>query len=129
MQVPYESLNRKFRNAQKNIDREISHVNAAATKIGASLVDDSSAESVSELLCSMVAKLKVLKRKVNAYYNFLLFFICNAANIFIGWACIHRWYLELNRYASDIFWYEEAVAVKFDALIISAGWNSILSGG
>ncbi|XP_067935806.1 E3 ubiquitin-protein transferase MAEA-like [Watersipora subatra] len=63
LKVPYESLNRKFRNAQKNIDREISHVNAAATKIGASLVDDSSAESVSELLCSMVAKLKVLKRK------------------------------------------------------------------
>ena len=31
--VPYESLNRSFRSAQKVIDREVSHVNAVNEKI------------------------------------------------------------------------------------------------
>lgn len=63
-QVPYETLNRKFRNAQKTIDREVLHVNSAVSSIQAVMEGDISTEQVSELLSNMVAKLKVLKRKV-----------------------------------------------------------------
>ena len=63
-QVPYETLNRKFRNAQKTIDREVSHVKSAADQLTRVLNDDPQSDSVSELLSNMVEKLKVLKRKV-----------------------------------------------------------------
>ena len=33
LKVPYELLNKKFRSAQKILDREISHVHAAVTQI------------------------------------------------------------------------------------------------
>lgn len=64
LQVPYEALNRRFRNAQKNIDREVQHVTTAANTIETALDDDPSTEAFSEMLGSFVAKLKVLKRKV-----------------------------------------------------------------
>ena len=81
--MPYESLNRKFRNAQKNIDREISHVNVAASAIETSLEEDSSADAVSDLLSSMVAKLKVLKRKVCLHYLPTL--------LLVLWSCISQY--------------------------------------
>ncbi|KAF6024506.1 MAEA [Bugula neritina] len=65
LKVPYESLNRKFRNAQKNIDKEISHVNSTAHLIQTTLDENASVYTVSQLLSSMVAKLKVLKRKAS----------------------------------------------------------------
>ncbi|KAG5869324.1 hypothetical protein JTB14_013861 [Gonioctena quinquepunctata] len=64
LKVPYEILNKKFRTAQKALDREVSHVQQAA-----SLIEDTldgpevKAKDISMLLGGMVEKLQVLKRK------------------------------------------------------------------
>ena len=63
-------MNRKFRNAQKAIDKEISHVSQAAQLLETSLANGSSTKHVSDLLTTMVAQLKVLKRKVVSSLHF-----------------------------------------------------------
>lgn len=68
--MPYELLNKKFRAAQKQLDREVSHVQAAALELERGLaVDKVGAGEISRLLGGMVEKLQVLKRKVS-FVNF-----------------------------------------------------------
>lgn len=64
-QVPYEILNKKFRTAQKTLDREVSHVQQTATEIEKTLNDasDVRANDITQFLGGMVEKLQVLKRK------------------------------------------------------------------
>ncbi|CAG2065952.1 unnamed protein product, partial [Timema podura] len=62
--VPYELLNKKFRAAQKQLDREVSHVQAAALELERGLHGESvKAGDISRLLGGMVERLQVLKRK------------------------------------------------------------------
>ncbi|CAH1114963.1 unnamed protein product [Psylliodes chrysocephalus] len=64
LKVPYEILNKKFRTAQKTIDREVSHVQQQATLIEETLQQSEvKARDISSLLGGMVEKLQVLKRK------------------------------------------------------------------
>lgn len=67
LKVPYEILNKKFRSAQKNIDREISHVQNCVNDL--ERVVESRSDStvsigvISDLLNGVVDKLSILKRK------------------------------------------------------------------
>ena len=62
--VPYELLNKKFRAAQKQFDREVSHVQAATMELERGLHGESvGAGDISRLLGGVVEKLQVLKRK------------------------------------------------------------------
>ncbi|XP_054263124.1 E3 ubiquitin-protein transferase MAEA isoform X1 [Macrosteles quadrilineatus] len=64
LKVPYELLNKKFRAAQKQLDREVSHVQAAALELERGLAADTvPAGDISRILGGMVEKLQVLKRK------------------------------------------------------------------
>lgn len=65
-QVPYETLNKRFRAAQKSIDRETSHVSAAVAELERTLGGCPAVDSVVSLLDGVVEKLSVLKRKVSA---------------------------------------------------------------
>lgn len=63
-QVPYEILNKKFRTAQKNLDREVSHIQVSASDIDKKLDEEEvKAKDITMLLGGMVEKLQVLKRK------------------------------------------------------------------
>ena len=65
LQVPYELLNKKFRAAQKCIDREVTKVQGAGTDLETCLQQPEMVISeVTEALDNMVEKLKMLKRKV-----------------------------------------------------------------
>ncbi|KYM86554.1 Macrophage erythroblast attacher [Atta colombica] len=64
--VPYELLNKKFRSAQKTLDREVSHVQAVSNELEKSLKTDGTyvaSGEISKLLGGVVARLQVLKRK------------------------------------------------------------------
>ena len=63
--VPYEVLNKKFRTAQKIIDREVSHVLAANSDLS-NIVKKQSVKvsDVTGILDGVIEKLQVLKRKV-----------------------------------------------------------------
>ncbi|XP_056633010.1 E3 ubiquitin-protein transferase MAEA [Diorhabda carinulata] len=64
LKVPYEILNKKFRTAQKAIDREVSHVQQQANLIEETLEESAvKSKDISSLLGGMVEKLQVLKRK------------------------------------------------------------------
>ncbi|XP_022909984.1 E3 ubiquitin-protein transferase MAEA [Onthophagus taurus] len=64
LKVPYEILNKKFRTAQKTLDREVAHVNQVAADIEKDLGGEAvKAKDISKLLGGMVEKLQVLKRK------------------------------------------------------------------
>ncbi|KAG8508612.1 E3 ubiquitin-protein transferase MAEA [Galemys pyrenaicus] len=63
-QVPYETLNKRFRAAQKNIDRETSHVTMVVAELEKTLGSCPAVDSVVSLLDGVVEKLSVLKRKV-----------------------------------------------------------------
>ncbi|GLH06491.1 uncharacterized protein GBIM_11993 [Gryllus bimaculatus] len=64
LKVPYELLNKKFRAAQKQLDREVSHVQAAALELERGLqAEVVGAGDISRLLGGMVERLQVLKRK------------------------------------------------------------------
>ncbi|KAJ8931800.1 hypothetical protein NQ314_015256, partial [Rhamnusium bicolor] len=69
--VPYEILNKKFRTAQKTLDREVSHVQQAATELEKTLSDNQEvqAKDITSILGGMVEKLQVLKRKELAASN------------------------------------------------------------
>ena len=64
LKVPYEILNKKFRSAQKNIDREVSHVQSTVADLENSINGDSpNAVQIDTLLNGVIDKLSVLKRK------------------------------------------------------------------
>lgn len=70
LQVPYELLNKKFRSAQKQIDREVAHVTSAVSELERGLSSNSiQATDITKLLGGMVQKLQVLKRKVNILFK------------------------------------------------------------
>lgn len=64
--MPYETLNKRFRAAQKNIDRETSHVTMVVAELEKTLSSCPAVDSVVSLLDGVVEKLSVLKRKVSA---------------------------------------------------------------
>lgn len=68
VQVPYETLNKRFRAAQKNIDRETSHVTMVVAELEKTLSSCPAVDSVVSLLDGVVEKLSVLKRKVSAVW-------------------------------------------------------------
>lgn len=63
--MPYETLNKRFRAAQKNIDRETSHVTMVVAELEKTLSSFPVVDSVVSLLDGVVEKLSALKRKVN----------------------------------------------------------------
>ncbi|KAI4461597.1 macrophage erythroblast attacher-related [Holotrichia oblita] len=64
LKVPYEILNKKFRTAQKTLDREVAHVQQAALEIERGISGDNiKTKDITTLLGGMVEKLQVLKRK------------------------------------------------------------------
>lgn len=65
LQVPYETLNKRFRAAQKNIDRETSHVTMVVAELEKTLSSCPAVDSVVSLLDGVVEKLSVLKRKAS----------------------------------------------------------------
>lgn len=62
IQVPYEVLNKKFRTAQKTLDRELSQIQNAASELERGL-ETHSASEITRLLGGVVERLQVLKRK------------------------------------------------------------------
>lgn len=70
LQVPYETLNKRFRAAQKNIDRETSHVTMVVAELEKTLSSSFPVvDSVVSLLDGVVEKLSALKRKVRSHSN------------------------------------------------------------
>ncbi|XP_030764152.1 E3 ubiquitin-protein transferase MAEA isoform X1 [Sitophilus oryzae] len=70
LKVPYEILNKKFRTAQKSLDREVSHVQQGVGEVEKCLSSEGGvkAKDITNLLgnsCGMVEKLHVLKRKAD----------------------------------------------------------------
>ncbi|XP_060528117.1 E3 ubiquitin-protein transferase MAEA isoform X2 [Cylas formicarius] len=64
LKVPYEILNKKFRTAQKALDREVSHVQQGVSEVEKCLSSgEVRAHDITNLLGGMVEKLQVLKRK------------------------------------------------------------------
>ncbi|PIK34819.1 putative macrophage erythroblast attacher-like [Apostichopus japonicus] len=64
--VPYENLNKNFRNCQKVIDREVVHVVQATNELDRCLESrEATVGSVVSLIDNMVEKLTILKRKAN----------------------------------------------------------------
>lgn len=61
-QVPYEILNKKFRVAQKTLDREVNQIQSVATELENELAEGT-AGRISALLGGVVEKLQALKRK------------------------------------------------------------------
>lgn len=73
LQVPYETLNKRFRAAQKNIDRETSHVTMVVTELEKTLSSSFPVvDSVVSLLDGVVEKLSALKRKVSSHNHIIL---------------------------------------------------------
>lgn len=70
LQVPYEILNKKYRAAQKTLDREASHIQQATLEIDkAAAAKNAKQQDISKLLGGMVEKLQVLKRKAEESIN------------------------------------------------------------
>ncbi|XP_013383305.1 macrophage erythroblast attacher [Lingula anatina] len=64
LKVPYEVLNKKFRSAQKNIDREVSHVQVTMSDVDRCLQNQPvTVREMSMVLDGVVEKLNILKRK------------------------------------------------------------------
>ncbi|XP_047495167.1 E3 ubiquitin-protein transferase MAEA-like [Penaeus chinensis] len=64
LKVPYDVLNKKFRLAQKTLDREVCHVTTAVSELERVLfTDNRSASHISSLLGGVVEKLSSFKRK------------------------------------------------------------------
>lgn len=65
-QVPYEILNKRFRTAQKVIDREVSYVVTATNELTSTLGKHPvKAYEIAGMLDGVVQKIQALKRKVN----------------------------------------------------------------
>lgn len=65
LKVPYEVLNKRFRIAQKNLDRGLSHIQTFESELEKGLDDNSPALDITRLLGGVVEKLQVLKRKAD----------------------------------------------------------------
>lgn len=66
LKVPYENLNKNFRNCQKVIDREVLHVVQATNELDRCLDNkDATVGSFVSLIDNVVDKLTILKRKAN----------------------------------------------------------------
>lgn len=66
LKVPYEILNKKFRLAQKTLDREVCHVTTAVTELERVLfTENRSAAQITSLLGGVVEKLNSFKRKAS----------------------------------------------------------------
>lgn len=63
-QVPYEILNKKFRIAQKTLDRELSQMQNVATELEKGLAEGTVGD-ITRLLGGVVERLQVLKRKAD----------------------------------------------------------------
>jgi len=64
LKVPYEILNKRFRNAQKIIDREVAHLATQLNDLTSATSNESmTVESASKCLGEVVEKLESLKRK------------------------------------------------------------------
>lgn len=63
LKVPYEVLNKKFRIAQKNIDREVQRVQAATSELEKCLQSSATIADVTQALDGMTEKLMMMKRK------------------------------------------------------------------
>lgn len=66
LKVPYEILNKKFRLAQKNIDREVSHVQTSVNDLEKTvnqIAPKPTIGLITNMLSDVVTKLTVLKRK------------------------------------------------------------------
>lgn len=77
LQVPYEVLNKRFRAAQKAIDREVSRVQMTGNDLEKCLQRPVTAGEVTSVLGTMVENLSMLKRKVQFFYtlNFRIFML------------------------------------------------------
>ena len=62
--MPYEILNKRFRLAQKNIDREVQRVQAATSELEKCLQRSATIAEVTQVLDGMTEKLMMMKRKV-----------------------------------------------------------------
>lgn len=62
--MPYEVLNKRFRAAQKAIDREVSRVQMTGNDLEKCLQRPVTAGEVTSVLGTMVENLSMLKRKV-----------------------------------------------------------------
>ncbi|XP_076057019.1 E3 ubiquitin-protein transferase Katazuke [Oratosquilla oratoria] len=70
LKVPYEVLNKKFRLAQKTLDREVCHVTSAVSDLEHTLFSpNQSAAEISSILGGVVEKLTVFKRKAEEAIN------------------------------------------------------------
>uniref|UniRef100_A0A182SIE8 E3 ubiquitin-protein transferase MAEA n=1 Tax=Anopheles maculatus TaxID=74869 RepID=A0A182SIE8_9DIPT len=63
LKVPYEILNKRFRIAQKTLDRELSQIQNVASELEKGLTEGSDSTEISRLLGGVVERLQVLKRK------------------------------------------------------------------
>lgn len=63
LKVPYEILNKRFRLAQKNIDREVQRVQAATSELEKCLQRSATIAEVTQVLDGMTEKLMMMKRK------------------------------------------------------------------
>ena len=72
-QVPYEILNKRFRSAQKTIDREIHGLTSALNELEKCVESgNSNTGSVVQMLGGVVEKLQTLKRKVNFHFGLIV---------------------------------------------------------
>lgn len=66
LKVPYEILNKKFRSAQKNIDREVCHVQNVCQDVDKAVKGSAAtSEHICQLISGVIDKLNVLKRKAS----------------------------------------------------------------
>lgn len=65
LKVPYEALNKKYRQTQKSLEKETLYLNQSLS----SLRNNSSIDSVNQALDSVVEKLRAFKRKAEEYGN------------------------------------------------------------
>ncbi|KAL8570233.1 hypothetical protein ACOMHN_029933 [Nucella lapillus] len=69
LKVPYEVLNKRFRTAQKAIDKEVTKTQGASTEFERTLQRSVTAGEVSSALGNMVENLSLLKRKADEAIN------------------------------------------------------------
>lgn len=65
LKVPYEILNKKFRIAQKAIDREYNQFHIVTAEVEKSLSNGSTVNEITKLMGGFVEKIKILKRKAD----------------------------------------------------------------
>lgn len=69
LKVPYEIINKKFRIAQKTIDREVDHIQNISRDVEKALVAHPTVSDVSKMVGNVVQKLQILKRKSDESIN------------------------------------------------------------